>query len=58
MAIKASFFPTAGLWIRQGSFGDLSCFQNKTHVSVLLLLLATLTFNAGLGVIQKSGCPL
>lgn len=46
----AAVFPAAGLWIRHISFGDLSIFQMKSHVSLLLLLLATLMFNAGLGV--------
>jgi len=46
----AAVFPTAGLWIRNVTFGDIPLFQTKTHVSLLLLLLATLMFNAGLGV--------
>jgi len=46
----AAAFPAVGLWIRQVSFGDPSLFHTKTHVSLLLLLLATLMFNAGLGV--------
>jgi len=46
----AAVFPTPGLWVRTISFGDLSVFQMKIHVSLLLLLLATLMFNAGLGV--------
>lgn len=46
----AAVFPGMGLWIRQISFGDFSLFQTKTHISLLLLLLATLMFNAGLGV--------
>lgn len=48
--IIAAVCPTAGLWIRNLTFGDLSIFQAKLHVSLLLLLLATLMFNAGLGV--------
>jgi BASS family bile acid:Na+ symporter len=40
----------AGLWIRNVTFGDVSMFQTPMHVSLLLLLLATLMFNAGLGV--------
>lgn len=43
-------WPTAGLWIRNLSFGDLRIFNETLHVSLLLLLLATLMFNAGLGV--------
>jgi bile acid:Na+ symporter, BASS family len=46
----ATVFPTAGLWIRNFAFGDASIFSTKIHVSLLLLLLATLMFNAGLGV--------
>jgi len=46
----AAVFPTAGLWIRNVTLGDVSIFQTNVHVSLLLLLLATLMFNAGLGV--------
>ena len=46
----ATVFPMAGLWIRNVTFGDVSLFQTPIHVSLLLLLLATLMFNAGLGV--------
>jgi BASS family bile acid:Na+ symporter len=46
----AAVFPTAGLWIRTITFGDISLFGGQLHVSLLLLLLATLMFNAGLGV--------
>ncbi len=46
----AAFFPSAGLRIRNLAFGDLSIFHTKLHVSLLLILLATLMFNAGLGV--------
>jgi BASS family bile acid:Na+ symporter len=46
----AAVFPTVGLWIRNVSFGDVQLFQTQIHVSLLLLLLATLMFNAGLGV--------
>ena len=46
----AAVFPTAGLWIRNVTFGNLSIFQTNIHGSLLLLLLATLMFNAGLGV--------
>ncbi len=43
-------WPTAGLWIRNLTLGDLQIFQEKLPISLLLLLLATLMFNAGLGV--------
>src|SRR5689334_5741093 len=46
----AAVFPAAGLWIRNVSFGDVSLFQTNIHGSLLLVLLATLMFNAGLGV--------
>jgi BASS family bile acid:Na+ symporter len=46
----AAVFPAPGLWIRNLTLGDVSIFRTKYHVSLLLLLLATLMFNAGLGV--------
>jgi bile acid:Na+ symporter, BASS family len=46
----AAVFPSAGLWIRNTTFGDISLFGTQLHVSLLLLLLAMLMFNAGLGV--------
>jgi len=46
----SAIFPAAGLWIRNVSLGDVHIFQTQMHVSLLLLLLATLMFNAGLGV--------
>ncbi len=59
----AAVFPTAGLGIRTLSFGDIRVFGTTIHVSLVLLLLGTLMFNAGLGVqisqlkslIQKTG---
>lgn len=46
----AAVFPEAGLWIRNVNVGDVHIFQTTIHLSLLLLLLATLMFNAGLGV--------
>lgn len=46
----SAIFPAAGLWIRNVSLGDVHIFQTQMHVSLLLILLATLMFNAGLGV--------
>jgi BASS family bile acid:Na+ symporter len=46
----AAVFPAAGLWIRNVNLGEVAVFQTTIHVSLLLLLLATLMFNAGLGV--------
>ena len=42
--------PTIGLWIRRTSFGEIVLFQEHTRVSLLLLMLAMLMFNAGLGL--------
>lgn len=46
----AAVFPAAGLRIRNVTLGDISIFHTTMHVSLLLLLLAALMFNAGLGV--------
>ncbi|MBK9946598.1 MAG: bile acid:sodium symporter [Nitrospira sp.] len=46
----SAIWPIAGLWIRHISFGDLRIVNETLHVSFLLFLLATLMFNAGLGV--------
>lgn len=42
--------PTFGLWIRSTSFGEVVLFQEHTRVSLLLVMLAMLMFNAGLGL--------
>ena len=46
----AAVFPSAGLQIRSLTFGEITMFNTTIPVSLLLLLLATLMFNAGLGV--------
>lgn len=46
----AAVFPAAGLAIRQVTFGTLSFFETETQISALLILLAILMFNAGLGL--------
>src|SRR6267143_246658 len=46
----AAVYPTGGLWIRSISFGDSTIFHEKTHISLLMLMLDSLMFNAGLGV--------
>ena len=46
----AAVFPGAGLAIRQVSFGTLSLSKTETQISGLLVLLAILMFNAGLGL--------
>jgi BASS family bile acid:Na+ symporter len=48
--VVASVVPGPGLWVRSQSFGELPLFHTKLDLSLLLLLLATLMFNAGLGV--------
>jgi bile acid:Na+ symporter, BASS family len=47
---SATVFPSIGLRIRNITFGNVSIFGAKLQISLLLLLLATLMFNAGLGV--------
>ncbi|MDH5739776.1 MAG: bile acid:sodium symporter, partial [Nitrospira sp.] len=42
--------PTFGLWIRNVSFGEINVFQEPTRVSLLLVMLAMLMFNAGVGL--------
>ena len=46
----AAMAPGPGLWIRDVELGNLSVFKTQMHVSLLLVLLASLMFNAGLGV--------
>lgn len=46
----AAVYPEPGLWIRNLRVDNVSLFHIKIHVSLLLLLLAMLMFNAGLGV--------
>lgn len=46
----AAVFPNFGLWIRKTAFGDMTIWHEQTHVSLLVLMLALLMFNAGLGV--------
>ncbi|MDK2742702.1 MAG: bile acid:sodium symporter [Nitrospira sp.] len=46
----AAVYPRPGLAIRQISFGTLSFSGTGTPISVLLVLLAILMFNAGLGL--------
>ncbi|HEY6085764.1 MAG TPA: bile acid:sodium symporter [Nitrospira sp.] len=48
--VIAAVYPSAGLWIRNVTLGDTRIFRVNIHASLLLLLLATLMFNAGLGV--------
>ncbi|HZD12758.1 MAG TPA: bile acid:sodium symporter [Candidatus Binatus sp.] len=46
----AAVYPTLGLWIRNTSFGEITIAQEKTPISLLMIMLAALMFNAGLGV--------
>jgi BASS family bile acid:Na+ symporter len=46
----AAVYPTLGLWIRNTSFGAIAVSKEKTHVSLLMIMLSLLMFNAGLGV--------
>jgi BASS family bile acid:Na+ symporter len=45
----AAFFPAPGLWLRGVSFGD-SDLPEGTRVTLPMVMLALLLFNAGLGV--------
>jgi len=46
--VIAVAYPTVGLWMRHVLFGTV--FQQKAPVSLLLIMLASLMFNAGLGL--------
>jgi BASS family bile acid:Na+ symporter len=46
----ATVMPIPGLWIRSVSFGDISFLSQKTSISLLMIMLAILMFNAGLGL--------
>src|SRR5262249_47835318 len=46
----ASCSPGLGLWIRGVSFGDVAFLGQKTTITLPVLMLAFLLFNAGLGV--------
>src|SRR5207253_719930 len=48
--VIAAFYPTAGLWIRNASLGSFSILQERMPISLLMLMLSLLMFNAGLGV--------
>jgi BASS family bile acid:Na+ symporter len=48
--IVAAIMPGFGLWIRNVSFGGAGILQNNLVLSLPLLMLAALLFNAGLGV--------
>ena len=46
----AAGYPALGLWIRDVKMGAVSVFGSRTHVSLSMLMLASLLLNAGLGV--------
>src|SRR5689334_15912572 len=46
----AMVMPIPGLWIRRVSFGEISFLSQKTSISLLMIMLAILMFNAGLGL--------
>lgn len=48
--VLAVVFPAPGLWIRNISFGEIALHQQKTNLSLLMVMLAILMFNAGLGL--------
>ena len=48
--LVAAALPAFGLWIRDVDLGSLQMLQWKVGLSLPLLMLATLLFNAGLGV--------
>lgn len=48
--IVAGLFPDAGLWLKNCSFGSVTLGSQSLHLSLSLVLLNILLFNAGLGV--------
>jgi len=48
--VIAVVLPVPGLWIRNISFGEITIYQQKINISLLMVMLAILMFNAGLGL--------
>ncbi|MCX7196399.1 MAG: bile acid:sodium symporter, partial [Proteobacteria bacterium] len=48
--VIAIVLPVPGLQIRSVSFGEITIYQQKINVSLLMIMLAILMFNAGLGL--------
>lgn len=46
----ATVAPALGLWIRDTAFGEITVFHDTSRVSLLMIMLAFLLFNAGLGL--------
>ncbi|MFZ4703615.1 MAG: Na+-dependent transporter, partial [Candidatus Methylumidiphilus sp.] len=48
--VVAAVLPGFGLWIRNLNLGSVTVFQGKLVFSLPPIMLASLLFNAGLGV--------
>ncbi len=48
--VIAVVLPVPGLRIRNVSFGEITIYQQKMNISLLMIMLAILMFNAGLGL--------
>src|SRR5208337_4334940 len=48
--VIAGVMPELGLWIRNSGFGRATTQQSSLAISLPMLMLAVLLFNAGLGV--------
>jgi BASS family bile acid:Na+ symporter len=48
--ITGTLAPAFGLWIRESKLGSVSVLGERMDVSLLMILLAVLLFNAGLGM--------
>jgi bile acid:Na+ symporter, BASS family len=46
----AAFYPAAGCWLRDVSFGEIAAFGARSKVSLSMLMLASLLLTSGLGV--------
>jgi BASS family bile acid:Na+ symporter len=48
--VVAAVWPAPGLWMRDQAFGSITLVHESTKVSLPLLMLAAILFNAGLGM--------
>ena len=48
--VVAGFMPGPGLWIRTAAAGEVTIFHEQIKITLPLVMLAMLLFNAGLGV--------
>lgn len=46
----ATVAPAVGLWLRDTMFGEITLFHDTSRISLLMIMLAFLLFNAGLGL--------